>query len=241
MKVLLFLPDGIGIRNFIYTDFLHKAKENNIEVTVLVEKILLNAIENDVRKLELPSHKTSSSWIELMKKSWEIALLKYQSKKFNAPVYLSYIFKKKRTNAQKVKAIFEYLYVSISKNSAQKVAQLKVNYLEATKKLDYYKACKELLQNEKPDIIFCTHRRSLKAVAPLLAAKELEIKNVLPYSIVGGNPAKEIKKRFSENIINELLELKWWDLSNKEIEKLNPLFFSDLTKFNSIYEIILKK
>ena len=95
MKVLLFLPDGIGIRNFIYTDFLHKAKENNIEVTVLVEKILLNAIENDVRKLELPSHKTSSSWIELMKKSWEIALLKYQSKKFNAPVYLSYIFKKK--------------------------------------------------------------------------------------------------------------------------------------------------
>lgn len=177
MKVLLLLPDGVGIRNFIYTDFLQKAKENNIEVTVLAEKILLNAIENDVRKLELPSHKASSNWIELMKKSWEIALLKYQAKKYNDPVYLSYIVKKKRTNAQKVKAIFEQLIVTFSKNSEQKIAKLKSNYLEATKKLPYYTACKELLINEKPDIIFCTHQRSLKAVAPLLAAQELGIKN----------------------------------------------------------------
>lgn len=33
-----------------------------------------------------------------------------------------------------------------------------------------------------------------------------------PYTIVGGNPAKKLKNRFSEKIINELLEIKWWDL-----------------------------
>ena len=42
-------------------------------------------------------------------------------------------------------------------------------------------------------------------------------KDVPPYSIVGGNPAKIIKKRFDDEMINLLLELKWWDRSIKEI------------------------
>ena len=42
-------------------------------------------------------------------------------------------------------------------------------------------------------------------------------KDVEPYSIVGGNPAKEIKKRFPEKRISKLLEIKWWDW---DIEKI---------------------
>ena len=42
-------------------------------------------------------------------------------------------------------------------------------------------------------------------------------KDVAPYSIVGGNPAKEIRKRFSEEEIDVLLEMKWWDW---DIEKI---------------------
>lgn len=38
------------------------------------------------------------------------------------------------------------------------------------------------------------------------------------YSLVGGNPAKEIKKRFDEQTIKELLSMKWWDW---EIEKIS--------------------
>ena len=45
----------------------------------------------------------------------------------------------------------------------------------------------------------------------IIAAKSVVIKDVEPYSVVGGNPAKEIKKRFSEQKIAELLEQKWWD------------------------------
>lgn len=51
----------------------------------------------------------------------------------------------------------------------------------------------------------------------IISTNSTVIKNVEPYSIVGGNPAKEIKKRFSEDKINELLQLKWWDW---EIEKI---------------------
>ena len=42
-------------------------------------------------------------------------------------------------------------------------------------------------------------------------------KNVEPYSIYCGNPARLIKYRFSESEIERLLELKWWDWSANDI------------------------
>jgi virginiamycin A acetyltransferase len=51
----------------------------------------------------------------------------------------------------------------------------------------------------------------------IIATNSTVIKDVEPYSIVGGNPANEIKKRFSDVTIARLLELKWW---NWDIEKI---------------------
>lgn len=48
------------------------------------------------------------------------------------------------------------------------------------------------------------------------------IKNVDPYSIVGGNPSKLIKYRFPENIINQLLQLKWWEFPIHVIDEISP-------------------
>jgi len=45
----------------------------------------------------------------------------------------------------------------------------------------------------------------------IIATKSVVTKNVAPYSIVGGNPAKEIRKRFPEEKIKQLLEISWWD------------------------------
>ena len=40
------------------------------------------------------------------------------------------------------------------------------------------------------------------------------VKDIEPYTIVGGNPAKFIKKRFDNEVINKLLKLKWWDFED---------------------------
>ena len=48
-------------------------------------------------------------------------------------------------------------------------------------------------------------------------------KDIPPYCIVGGNPAKIIRKRFDNEMIGLLLELKWWDKPIKEINELIPL------------------
>lgn len=66
----------------------------------------------------------------------------------------------------------------------------------------------------------------------IIATNSTVVKDVAPYTIVGGNPALEIKKRFSQDITERLLKLKWWDweiekitknvqhLTNVDIEKL---------------------
>jgi virginiamycin A acetyltransferase len=51
----------------------------------------------------------------------------------------------------------------------------------------------------------------------IIATNSIVTKDVEPYTIVGGNPAKEIKKRFDSNTIKKLLEVKWW---NWDIEKI---------------------
>ena len=49
------------------------------------------------------------------------------------------------------------------------------------------------------------------------------VKNVEPYSLVGGNPAKLIKYRFSQEQIEKLLQIKWWYWDDNKINKFTPL------------------
>ncbi|XVN42676.1 MAG: CatB-related O-acetyltransferase [Candidatus Rickettsia vulgarisii] len=52
----------------------------------------------------------------------------------------------------------------------------------------------------------------------IIATNSTVTKDVDPYNIVGGSPAKLIRKRFDDRTIEKLLELRWWDM---EIGKLN--------------------
>lgn len=53
----------------------------------------------------------------------------------------------------------------------------------------------------------------------IVAARSVVTKNVKPYEIIGGNPAKLIKKRFSEEDIKILQEIKWWNWNVGKIKK----------------------
>jgi acetyltransferase-like isoleucine patch superfamily enzyme len=55
-------------------------------------------------------------------------------------------------------------------------------------------------------------------------------KNVEPYSIVGGNPAREIRKRFDDRTIKRLLEIEWWNFSEDKLRKI-ACYFTDVQQF----------
>lgn len=56
----------------------------------------------------------------------------------------------------------------------------------------------------------------------IIGARAVVTKDVAPYSIVGGVPAREIRKRFAPEVIERLRELKWWDWPEEKIRKAIP-------------------
>jgi len=65
-----------------------------------------------------------------------------------------------------------------------------------------------------------------------VAAGSVVTKDVAPYSIVGGNPAHIIRKRFTDVQIEKLLTIKWWDWSIEKIRNYYPTLLSrDIDRF----------
>ena len=68
----------------------------------------------------------------------------------------------------------------------------------------------------------------------VVAAYSVVVKDVQPYEIVGGNPAKHIRYRFDEKTRQALLKLRWWDLETEQIKELahDLCAIPDLEKLN---------
>lgn len=172
-KTFIFLPDGVGLRNFAFTDFYNKISvENNV--------VFLNNTSFPLKeKLDFEELQTSNLKTHFLTDILKVAKnnieLKQSFKKYNDKAYLSYLFpRKSKTLKQFVKNRIINFYI-IFYNSEKGVKKIndKINKLERTTKT--YRKSLELLKKEKPDFIFCTNQRPILAVAPILAARDLKI------------------------------------------------------------------
>ena len=72
----------------------------------------------------------------------------------------------------------------------------------------------------------------------IIASNSVVVKDVEPYSIVGGNPAKLIRKRFDNEIIDLLESIKWWDWPIEKVTtNLEILTSNDVSKLREMSDM----
>lgn len=174
-KVFVLLPDGVGLRNFAYSKFYEIGKQfydisfwNNTPFNL-----------SDLNYKEIKFNKPEiHSLTDVLKNGLIQASLTKNRKTEQDTVYDTYRFptaKKGLKNTIK-NSIVSFLNSSFSNQKGILKLRNLINSLE--RKTTYYKNCKATLEKEKPDFIFCTNQRPIVAVAPLLAAKDLNIPTV---------------------------------------------------------------
>ena len=76
----------------------------------------------------------------------------------------------------------------------------------------------------------------------VIASGSIVTKNVEPYSVVAGNPAKQVKKRFNDDVIQQLIDLKIYDLEFEKFQRLIPhLVQSDISALQTAYAQLMSE
>ena len=172
-KVLVLLPDGVSLRNFAYTSFYKKGLEKGYDI------LFWNHTPFDLEKLgfdQVVFKKQKPHWLTDVLKTACIRIeLNLFSKRDQDEVYQSYKFPLPSGSLKarlKTALIKWFCYKYGSENGLLTIRERMINQ---ERKTPYYRSCKEMLQKEKPDILFCASQRSVTSISPLTAAQDLGI------------------------------------------------------------------
>ncbi|SDW86479.1 hypothetical protein SAMN05444411_102338 [Lutibacter oricola] len=169
-KVFVFLPDGVGLRNFVFGDFYEIGKQKNIDI------IYWNNTDFPIHENYIRVKQGKSNWLaDLFKRSRSKIELKQSYKKFKDEAYLSYSFTQSfKTIKTAIKSSLVSMF-SMLFNSELGLKKVRSYIEKFERNSEYYFNVKKQLQNEAPNFVFSTNQRPLKAIAPILAAKDLGI------------------------------------------------------------------
>ncbi|MCV9931241.1 UDP-glycosyltransferase [Flavobacterium sp. LS1R47] len=172
-KVFILLPDGIGLRNFVFSNFNNLGLEKGFEI------IYWNNTPFELANLGFKQIKIKKAKSHLLTDSYKNARkyieLNLSIKKENDIVYDTYRFPFSYKTIRNIfkNTITRFLIVTHSYPKGLKRIRERIKKFE--RKTIYYKECLQTLKEERPSIVFCTNQRLSLAVAPLLAAKDLGI------------------------------------------------------------------
>ena len=172
-KIFILLPDGVGLRNFAFTDFYNKGKSKGMDL-VFWNNTPFDLAKIGYEELRLKQNR-SSLFLEVLKNARKEIELNCNIRKSKDNVYDSYRFPFSYATAKSsIKSyIVRFLIQLFDSEKGLKIVR---NFIKKTaRKTNFYSECYALLQEQKPALVFCTNQRISLAIAPLLAAQDLKI------------------------------------------------------------------
>lgn len=175
-KILLLFPDGVGIKNYLYSDVFN----NEFHDLLLMSNFNNQTIDYLKKNTKITDFLIAPEYKESIKEKFLrelicLARLKYNANKVNNPSLLSNWNWNQKSISNKIfyKFIENFVWFFKSYSSIQKFEN---QYQKAIRKNKFYLVIKNILNEIKPQNIFCSHQRGLKMATVFAAAKDLEIK-----------------------------------------------------------------
>lgn len=172
-KVFILLPDGVGLRNFAYSNFYDIGKEKEFDV-VFWNNTLFPIASLGFEEIKISNAKTHPV-TDILKIAKIQVTLNLFIKITRDKIYEKYKFPFSYRNLKaSTKSILSTLLIFFNSNK-RGLKSLNDRINKSERKTIYYFESKQTLEKEKPAIVFCTNQRQILSVAPILAAKDLNI------------------------------------------------------------------
>ena len=173
-KIFIFLPDGVGLRNFAFTQFKEIGEQKGYEIVYWNNTVFYLKEQLNFEEVKIENHKLHqlTSVFTRARKRIELNIF---DKNFKETIYNTYNFPhsyKGFNNAFK-SVLVDLLVFFGSNEKGLLFVRNQIKKLE--RRNSKYEYCKAQLIEHKPDFVFCTNQRPSQAIAPLLAAQDLGI------------------------------------------------------------------
>ncbi|WP_067148348.1 CDP-glycerol glycerophosphotransferase family protein [Pseudotamlana agarivorans] len=213
-KVFIFFPDGVGLRNFAFTDFKKNGEQMGFDITYWNNTVFSLKDNLGFKEVKIEDH-TAHPLLPFYSRARKRVELNISRDKFNDAVYPTYKFPFNYSGTKNsLKSLYTQALIGLY-NSEKGLVKLrhKINILErSTSKYSY---CKAQLEKHKPDVVFCTTQRATQSISALLAAKDLGIPTVA-FVYSWDNVPKAMQ------VVETDYYCVWSDLMKEELLKYYP-------------------
>ncbi len=181
MRIFFLVPDGIGVRNYLYSNIITHLNEHEIGMLHNLPQEIIDEVEN-LHNKKFIWQKIHTNVVETKKMKFvrELAyfarLHRNSQLKNNQAIWLNWIKLKHPKGIRKVYYNALMFLGKIVGKSIKKIEKLEKKYEQLSLQTPLALAYKLILTTSNPDIIFCTHQRSLEAGLMIAVANSLNIK-----------------------------------------------------------------
>ena len=202
MKIIVIVPDGVGIRNFLFSSLLSKIEkiENEIVLWNAIGKAIdKNSSFEEIRRIKFPQYKESAR-AKFFRETASLMRLKHNVRITGNETIES------NWNPSKRHLPHKLFYAAVESTasvlngygailSAERAAERAVESSEA------FERCLAFLRQERPDVLFNTHQRAVSAVPAVAAAKKLGIRTVTAIYSWDNLPKARLATRTDEYVV----------------------------------------